>query len=148
MKECTTVLDLRNYKGFYSFKLQILIAMEKRCLECEEELFGRIDKKFCSDQCRNAYNNKSLREENNYIRSVNSILRKNRRILAKLNPKGKAKVHRDQLLKKGFSFNYHTDLYKTKENKVYHFCYDQGYLELEGQLFALVKKKEYINQPN
>jgi hypothetical protein len=119
--------------------------MERKCLQCGEELFGRVDKKFCTDQCRNSYNNRTLKEENNYIRSVNSILRKNRRILAKLNPKGKAKVHRDDLLKKGFNFSYHTDLYKTKESKVYHFCYDQGYLKLENQLFALVKKKEYIN---
>ena len=32
--------------------------MDKLCLECGDKLFGRIDKKFCSDACRNAYNNK------------------------------------------------------------------------------------------
>ena len=35
-----------------------LCLMEKReCLECREPVKGRVDKKFCSDYCRNAYNN-------------------------------------------------------------------------------------------
>ena len=34
------------------------ITMEKQCLECGDKIVGRIDKKFCSDGCRNAYNNK------------------------------------------------------------------------------------------
>ena len=33
--------------------------MEHReCLECGEPLKGRVDKKFCSDYCRNSHNNK------------------------------------------------------------------------------------------
>ena len=30
----------------------------KNCLECSEKIVGREDKKFCSDGCRNSYNNK------------------------------------------------------------------------------------------
>lgn len=119
--------------------------MEKTCLECSTELYGRIDKKFCSDQCRNSYNNKIKREENAYVRKVNAILKKNRKLLFLFNPKGKSKVHKDALLKAGFNFNYHTDIYKTKENKTYVFCYDQGYLEIDNGYFALVKKNENIN---
>ena len=26
----------------------------KKCLECDENVIGRIDKKFCSDYCRNS----------------------------------------------------------------------------------------------
>jgi len=25
----------------------------KKCLECDNEFVGRVDKKFCSDMCRN-----------------------------------------------------------------------------------------------
>ncbi len=32
--------------------------MPRTCLECHEKIVGREDKKFCSDGCRNAYNNK------------------------------------------------------------------------------------------
>lgn len=117
--------------------------MKKNCLECGDELFGRIDKKFCSDQCRNSYNNKLNSDSTNYIRNTNKILRRNRRILEGLVPNDKAKVSRDKLIEKGFSFNYHTSTYTTKDKRTYYFCYDFGYLELEKEWFALVKKKDW-----
>ncbi|MEQ8909999.1 MAG: hypothetical protein RIC95_12445 [Vicingaceae bacterium] len=120
--------------------------MEKQCLQCGEELIGRIDKKFCSDQCRNTFNNSLKSKENTYIRKVNSILRKNRRVLSIYNPSGKSKVHRDNLLKGGFNFDYHTDTYTNKENKTYYYCYEHGYLELDNGWYALVRKKPFINK--
>lgn len=35
------------------------MEVQKKCLECERPVFARVDKKFCSDGCRNAYNNKN-----------------------------------------------------------------------------------------
>ena len=90
------------------------MIVQKKCLECERPVFGRVDKKFCSDGCRNAYNNKNKAAATNYIRNVNNLLAKNRRILLAFNPSGKAKKHRDQLLKKGFDFEYFTHIYTTK----------------------------------
>lgn len=119
--------------------------MEKQCLQCGEALIGRIDKKFCNDHCRNTYNNSLKSKESTYIRKVNSILRKNRRILSNFNPNGKTKIQRENLLKVGFNFDYHTDTYTNKEDKTYFFCYEQGYLELNKGWYALVKKKEFIN---
>jgi predicted nucleic acid-binding Zn ribbon protein len=73
---------------------------QKKCLECERPVFGRADKKFCSDGCHNAYNNKNKAAATNYIRNVNNLLAKNRRILLAFSPSDKAKKHRDQLLNK------------------------------------------------
>jgi predicted nucleic acid-binding Zn ribbon protein len=115
----------------------------KTCLECGDAIKGRADKKFCSDLCRNSFNNKHNRDANNYIRNVNNILRKNRRILAELNPKGKMKASRNTLTDKGFNFNYFTSTYTTKTGNTYYFCYEQGYLELENDQYALVIKQEY-----
>ncbi|TRX56057.1 hypothetical protein FNH22_16905 [Fulvivirga sp. M361] len=117
---------------------------EKSCLECDTKIYGRFDKKFCSDQCRNAYNNRLNSDSNNYIRNVNNILRKNRRVLEKSNPEGKAKMKKEKLLEKGFDFNYHTNKYVTKAGATYFFCYEYGYLELDNDWFMLVKRKEYI----
>ncbi len=116
--------------------------MERFCLECGAKLVGRVDKKFCSDQCRNNYNNKLNRDETAFVTKVNRILRKNRRILKELNPNGKAKVTKDKLKLHGFEFKYFTNIYKTKEGKVYYFCYEYGYLPLGNDYFALVKNKE------
>ena len=116
----------------------------KTCLNCGEEIKGRSDKKFCSDYCRNQYNNSLNRDENNYVRNINNILRKNRRILSELNPEGKISVHKNKILEKGFNFNYFTNIYTTKTGKTYFFCYEQGYLALEKEYYMLVRKKDYV----
>ena len=115
--------------------------MAKECLECGEPLKGRVDKKFCSDLCRNAYNNKQNSDTTNYMRSVNNILRKNRRILLEKveQGKGKANVHKEKLHEKGFNFHHITHTYKTKKGAVYYFCYEYGYLPLEKDFYFLVK---------
>lgn len=116
--------------------------MDHVCQECGTKLYGRVDKKFCNDQCRNAYHNRANRDESAFIRSINAILRKNRAILYELTPGGKAKVKKQVLIQKGFNFKYFTHTYKTKEQRVYYFCYEHGYLPLEGDYFALVVNRE------
>jgi hypothetical protein len=118
--------------------------MKKTCLECEEVLHGRSDKKFCSDQCRTSHNNRNNSDSNNFMRNINNILRKNRRILAELNPNGKSKVSKDKLLDLGFKFSYFTNIYHTKNGNEYHFCYEQGYLALDNDMYALVVRKSYV----
>lgn len=114
--------------------------MQKQCLECGEKVVGRIDKKFCDDACRNAYNNRINKDSKNLIRNTNNRLRKNYRILEGLNPKQKTKVSKARLIEQGFDFNYITSIYTTKAGNVYYFVYDQGYLPLDGDYYALVKR--------
>ncbi|MFZ0490365.1 MAG: hypothetical protein WBV11_06005 [Salegentibacter sp.] len=114
--------------------------MEKNCLECGEKIVGRVDKKFCSDYCRNAYHNKNNKDSNNLVRNVNNLLRKNYRILEELNPTDKTKTSKTKLLAKGFNFEYFTSIYTTKTGTVYYFIYDQGYLPLDNGYYALVRR--------
>jgi hypothetical protein len=119
----------------------MIYERQKVCLECEKPIHGRSDKKYCSDSCRNAFNNKLNAPSTNYIRNVNNILGRNRRILLGLNPKGKLKVHRDSMLKMGFDFNYYTNSYTNRVGDQYLFCYDQGYLILDEGYVLLVKSR-------
>ncbi|UQD55679.1 hypothetical protein [Flavobacterium sp. K5-23] len=112
----------------------------KNCLECEEKIVGREDKKFCSDGCRNAFNNKINKDSNNYMRNINNKLRKNYRVLSELNTEGKSKTNRAKLLSKGFEFEFFTNILNTKTGNTYYFLYDQGYLALENDFYMLVKK--------
>jgi len=114
--------------------------MQKACLECGDNIVGRIDKKFCSDGCRNAFNNKVNKDSKNLIRNTNNRLRKNYRILEALNPDKKTRTSRAKLIEVGFDFNYFTSIYTTKVGTIYYFVYDQGYLPLEGDYYALVKR--------
>lgn len=114
----------------------------KKCLECEEVIQGRIDKKFCSDLCRNAYNNKINSDTTNYVRNINNVLRKNRRILQQLIPDKTAKTTKQKLLQAGYNFTYHTHIYTTQKGVNYYFCYEYGYLPLENNYYFLVKKDD------
>jgi hypothetical protein len=116
--------------------------MEKRvCPECGEVIKGRIDKKFCSDMCRNTFNNKMNADGNNFVRNVNNTLRKNRRILEDNLLGETTKIAKQKLVDKGFNFSYHTSLSTTKNNHTYKFCYEYGYLPLENDYILIVKRK-------
>ena len=114
--------------------------MEKKCPECGKKIVGRADKKFCSDYCRNAYNNKLNKPSTKTIRNINNQLKRNWRILEELNPTDKCRVHKNKLVEKGFNFGYFTSIYTTKKGTVYYFVYDQGYLELNDDYYMLVKR--------
>ena len=114
--------------------------MNKTCLECGEKIVGREDKKFCSDGCRNAYNNKINKDSTNFMRNINNKLRKNYRILSEINTEGKSKTTRAKLLSKGFDFNFFTNILQTKTGNTYYFLYHQGYMLLDNDFYMLVKK--------
>jgi hypothetical protein len=119
----------------------------RACLTCGEMLRGRIDKKFCDDYCRSAYNNRQYQENRglSFIRKVNNVLRKNRRILEELMPAGAEAqtIPRARLLKKGFNFNYLTCIHP-KEGMLYHSCYEYGYILVEKDSFYVVRRLEML----
>jgi predicted nucleic acid-binding Zn ribbon protein len=117
------------------------MSEKKICPVCSEPIIGRMDKKFCSDQCRNSYNNQKNIQSSPVIRNINKILANNHRILLKLNPEGKTKVSKKRLVSGGFNFDYFTSIYNTQKGTTYYFCYEQGYLPLEGEFYALVERK-------
>jgi len=117
---------------------------QKLCPECGEKIRGRSDKKFCSDACRNLWNNKQNSDATNYVRNINNALRKNRRILDEFldgHEDGKARVSMKKFLSKGFQFDLMTSIYTTKTGSQYHFCYEFGYLKLEDDWYMVVKRE-------
>ena len=119
--------------------------MKRICPVCNSEFDGRIDKKFCCDQCRNTYNNQLNQDTANFTRQINRTLRNNRKILFELYNKNNRKVHKDKLIAKGFNFDYLTNIYKTKMGKIYYFCYDFGYFNHDDDYYTIVERKEYVD---
>ena len=121
-----------------------MLVEKKTCLNCDKKIQGRADKKFCDDYCRNNYNNQLKSSSNNIIRNINNALRKNRNILEAFLPQEEetAKATRQNLLMHGFQFKYSTHTYTNKKGNTYAFCYDYGYLELEGDWVLLVRVRE------
>ena len=124
---------------------QVNNRREINYLECQEKLVGQRNQKFCCDYCRNTYNNRQNKDANAVVRKINSIFRKIRRILSKLNPKGKKTVHLIDLAELKFNFHYYINSCSTKNGHQYFFCYDMGYRAIENQEFLLVHKQKYVS---
>lgn len=118
--------------------------MERKCLDCGDVIKGRSDKKFCSDQCRNSYNNRLNRDSNNFVRNVHGLLRKNRRILADLYSKERKRVHKDALFALGFNFNFFTHVIETADGLKYHYCFEYGFRETADDFIELIQNSKYI----
>jgi hypothetical protein len=121
---------------------------DRRCKECNEILEGRIDKKFCSEYCKSSYHYKiNLEKEDNLFSTIDKILKKNRRILKSYNKAGKATVRKNILLEEGFNPKYFTHYWKAKNNNLYLFCYEYGFMEKKENgksKYVLVTWQEYM----
>jgi len=121
-----------------------MTVKDRTCKVCGRTVLGRADKKYCSSECRSENHNQKNKESGGLVKKVNSILRKNRRILKSLNPSGTRVLPKKKLLESGFSFSYYTNTYQTKKGKIYFFIYDQGYILLDNDEVALVSRHDYV----
>lgn len=120
--------------------------MERVCLDCGAKLLGRSDKKFCSDQCRNNYNNRLNRDQNNYVRNVHALLRRNRKILSDLFEEGHHRIHSDALIAQGYNFTFFTHIVETSLGFRWSYCFEYGYRESENGYLELNKSSTYLEE--
>ena len=113
----------------------------KACPECGDSFQGRTDKKFCSDQCRSAFNNQMKKGSRDYVRRVNYILRKNHRILGELLQGGHDQIAIETLKARGFDFNHFTSLYPSG-NGVSYYCYEHGFARDKKEPIIILLTKE------
>ncbi len=109
----------------------------KYCKECQALVVGRSDKLFCGDSCRSAYNNRTRKKSRSVFGHINRTLRSNREILRDLERLKKRKLPRSQLQSLGFSFDFFTHITKDRHGHVMRFCYDCGYVDLNGEITIL-----------
>lgn len=111
------------------------------CQECGEVVLGRVDKKFCSDNCRSSYNNKRRIINQTNVKKVNMILVRNRSILYELSTRFKEDtlVTTFQLKMMGFDFAFFTHQTTDRRGKTMFYCYDFGYQPLQGNKLKIIK---------
>jgi len=111
--------------------------VDRKCLDCGDVLKGRADKKFCSDQCRNNYNNNLNKDNNSFVRNVHALLRRNRKILADLYEDNRSSIHKDALFALGYNFNYFTHTVETSAGDTLKYCFEYGFQEVENDFIEL-----------
>lgn len=110
------------------------------CRQCGETLKGRRDKKFCDDQCRSQFNNLANSENSAAMRGINSILKRNRKILSLfLQNNTRCSVSLQKLIAAGLHTDFVTHLVPARNGSTYRFCYEFGYQIVKGEEARLVK---------
>lgn len=125
-----------------------MISAEKKfCINCGGKINGRTDKKFCNENCRNNFHNRTHATRNNLIRNINNTLGKNRRILADLaGEEGKAiNIPLQKLLNRGYSLSFFTHRAITTEGHKYTFCYDHGLYKQQDGRFVIIKTQPILD---
>lgn len=101
-----------------------------RCPMCGKVVTsGRIDRRFCSDSCKNRWHNRLRyieKEKLKEVRKVMRVLHSNRDVLEKLLKMGVTSVDRLTLIHLGFNLCYFTSLQKVRHRWVYS-CLDIQY---------------------
>ncbi|MCB0431209.1 MAG: hypothetical protein H6585_01190 [Flavobacteriales bacterium] len=119
--------------------------MEHECLECGEPFSGRSDKKYCCDACRNLYNNRVNLQENRYVRKINGILARNRRILAALHDLPNARLYRSDLLRCGLEPAYFTGYSQNEDGTFLYRCYEYTYVIDKDREVHIGKSTDHTN---
>jgi len=117
------------------------------CLECNNLLFGRTDKKFCSEPCRNSFNNKKRANERLLIRNIDKKLHRNRFILKNHYAIGKTKISRLVLQFEGFDFNHFTHYLKKEDEITWCCCYEYNYCFIKKDEWVIISNESNVEKP-
>ncbi len=113
-----------------------------KCKYCNQKLKGRIDKVFCSLDCKNKFNYLQRRETKLDTKLIDGYLHRNREILHTLIGNAqKYTVDKSVLDQTGFKYDYHTSHYINKEGKTYWLLYDIAWMSFSDMKILIVKKK-------
>ncbi|HTE28809.1 MAG TPA: hypothetical protein VK666_00435 [Chryseolinea sp.] len=96
-------------------------------------------------------NNKNKFVAEQPILELNKILRRNRSILKKLCPSGKAIVRREVMDAMGYDTNVFASIFMTSSKEVYYICYDYAFTPIMEQLVekaVIVQRQHYMRSWN
>ena len=109
------------------------------CLECGKEIrYGRTDKKFCSEICKNKYHNNKHKYSRSMHSKVLNGIEKNYEILCRLYRSHVLSIDIGDLVALGFRIEYSTGYRKSNRHDEYH-CFEFKYYITRNRLFGLQK---------
>ena len=139
---CDPAFSLRNLFRSKSYGMNYGNSKEDnaaRCLECGDEIvYGRKDKKFCSDECRHKHHNDQHRSCRHYKRMVGTILEKNYDILDELVKSGIKAIWVADAIALGYNPAYVTSYRKHGKRSMCH-CYDICYVATDNRMTSISK---------
>src|SRR5690606_26270324 len=124
------------------------MLQKRKCLNCNADLVGRSDKKFCDQHCKSAFHyNKVRAGQRSFYARIDKQLKKNRRLLKIYNKGGKATVRSEILLAQGFNPRFFTHSWTSKSGNEYLFVYEYGFfrrIENGKEKYVLITWQPYM----
>lgn len=111
---------------------------EGTCLECGNVLYGRTDKKFCDESCRNRYHTRRHAESTRMKRRVIAALDGNYRILTEVLSSGKDSAELSELEAAGFKPGVISGHTKYRGHDEYR-CYEIRYVRTPTRIMGIRK---------
>ncbi len=109
------------------------------CLECGTTLYGRANKRFCCESCKNRYHNKRYQAERNLKLRIKTVLDRNYSILSSLVSGNVYSVERQDLQLLGFNIDYMTAFSKI-HNRECCSCYDISFIRTPTRIYNIHRK--------
>lgn len=110
---------------------------KQTCLNCGSSVYGRSDKKFCSDECRNEYHNHHLTQKRKLRRSVIEALDRNHSCLEQVMVLGLNSVSLEEMEELGFEKDVFTGTGKSvKSHRIFR-CYDIEYAQTPTRILHI-----------
>lgn len=109
------------------------------CLECGDKIkYGRTDKKFCCEDCRNRHHNRSASQGRVFRRKVLNILDRNYAILESLVRSGITSIDMTDILAMGFITSIMTSC-RVSRRHVEYCCFDIKYVMTPAKMTSISK---------
>jgi len=118
----------------------------KFCLNCGLPVFGRADKKYCDDYCRNDFHNSQAVTNSKLTRSSHKKLRRNYEILTGVIDDGVCEIAKDELLVYGFNTKAMTELDLREDGTMLYGIYDIQYFEKANRMIEVYRKSDLSPQ--
>ena len=116
------------------------------CLECGEIIrYGRSDRKFCCEKCKNKFNNRKTRNVRSMKLRIWNSLEKNHSILDNLLKMGIDTIHLPDLSALGFNIDYSTSYHKVGSRKEFR-CFDILYYMSDSRIFGIRRVAAFISE--
>lgn len=123
-----------------AMKFKIQEEGEGSCLECGSAFYGRKDKQFCSNGCKNAWHNRLMRERRKFRMEVVTVLSRNYEILEGLLKENRQSAGLAELSALGFDPGFVTGHRKGRYRHDEYDCFDISYYRSGTKIFNVRRK--------
>ncbi|MCD8207292.1 MAG: hypothetical protein LUD72_05080 [Bacteroidales bacterium] len=113
--------------------------VKSKCLECGDAIeYGRQDKKFCCDNCKNKFHNRRTRGSKRAKLKILSSLERNYSILDKLLKINVTSMSVLELQHLGFNFDCVTSVQRIRRHNVF-LCFDISFTVIADRVTSITR---------